>query len=111
MFQTLYSIHASVWLLLIISFFATYLFTNRKIIKVIFRTFALLMLSTGISMLYLMSFPLTFSVKGVLAVILVASMEILIARKVRHQNTIFIWFIFGFTLVLILLLGFNVISL
>lgn len=111
MFQTLYSIHASVWLLLIISFFITYFVTNRNISKMIFRTLSLLMLGTGISMLYLMNFPLTFLVKGMLAVLLVTSMELLIARKIRHRSTTFIWIIFVLTLTVILLLGFNIISL
>ncbi len=112
MFQTLYSIHASSWAILVITFFITYFIQKRKVPHMILRLFYVVMLGTGIGMLSMMQFPATYVVKGLLAVILIAVMEIMLSRR-KKQLTLngFIWGALLAVLTLILLFGFNVISL
>lgn len=111
MFQTFYSIHASVWLLLVISFFITYFITKRKVPHIVLRVLYVVMLGTGISMLSLIGFPPTYVVKALLAFALVGVMETMIARKKKGKDTRSIWIVLIIVLVLILLMGFNVITL
>ncbi|WP_226680304.1 YisL family protein [Sutcliffiella horikoshii] len=110
MFQTLYSIHASVWLLLVISFFITYFINKKKIAHMVLRLFYIVMLGTGISMLHLMGYPFNYTLKGLLAVTLVSLMEILLVRRKKEKKNGGILLLLFLVLSLVLLMGFNVVT-
>ncbi|MFS0780210.1 YisL family protein [Bacillus sp. 1P06AnD] len=110
MFHTLYSIHASSWVILLIAFFLTYILESKKVMGIILRIFYIVMLGTGIGMIAKMGFPANFVVKGILAIILIGLMEMLLARQKRNKKAMPLWILFIIVVVIVILMGYQVIS-
>lgn len=110
MLNTFYQMHAGSWAILLIFFFLSYFFPKQKWLSMITRLFYLIMLISGIGMLFLLKFPLVFIVKGILAIILIGMMEVLLAKKQKGEPQTLFWILFAVFLVLVVLFGFNVIS-
>ncbi len=68
-----------------------------------------LMLGSGIGMVVIQNFPVISMIKAVFALILIMSMEILVARKRRGQTHTLWWGVFAITFIVILLIGFHII--
>lgn len=111
--------HVSSWSIALILFFIAFLLesTNRKkaakIIQMVLRVFYILILITGISLLFILKFPLAFVIKAFLAIWLIYSMEMILVRQskgllVGKSKTVF-WLQFIISLVLVLLIGYHVI--
>ncbi|MFB4164455.1 DUF1516 family protein [Alteribacillus sp. JSM 102045] len=105
-----YESHAGSWFFLILFFVISYFFTKQKITLMLQRLFALIMIITGIGTLFFYNFPLLYILKGVLAIILIAVMEMLIARKKRNEPQGGLWAACIILIIAVLLLGFNVIG-
>lgn len=110
MFNIFYQSHAGSWLLMVILFILSVIFQNQKITVMIQRLFYLIMLVSGIGMLAILGFPLLFVIKGILAIILIGIMEMIVARRRRKQPTAPMWIVFVIALIVIVLIGYGVIS-
>ncbi|SDH83249.1 Protein of unknown function [Alteribacillus persepolensis] len=105
-----YESHAGSWFFLILFFVISYLFAKQKITLMLQRLFALIMIISGAGMLVFYGFPLLYILKGVLAILLIAVMEMLVARKKRGEPQGGLWAACIVLIIVVLLLGFNVIG-
>ncbi|MBN8237205.1 DUF1516 family protein [Halobacillus kuroshimensis] len=105
-----YSIHASTWLLVVILFVLSITLRKNTILKILLRISYLVMLTTGIIMLAQFQFPGIYITKGLLAILMIGTMETLLVRNKKGKSTTPIWFLFIILLILVLLIGFNVIT-
>ncbi|MBF0708918.1 DUF1516 family protein [Alkalihalobacillus hwajinpoensis] len=105
-----YSIHASTWLLVVILFILSITLRKNTILKILLRISYLVMLTTGIIMLVQFQFPGIYITKGLLAIFMIGTMETLLARKKKGKSSYPIWILFVFLLILVLLIGFNLIT-
>lgn len=110
MYQILYQSHAGSWAILILFFFLTYFFHKQKWLGIITRIFYLIMLISGIGMLVLLKFPLIFIIKGIIAIGLIAIMELILVNKKKGQVPAPYWVAFAIDLMLVILIGFKVIQ-
>lgn len=110
MLNIFYQSHAGSWLLLVILFILSFIFQNQKVTVMLQRLFYLIMLISGIGMLSLLGFPLMYIVKGILAIVLIGIMEIITARRRRKEPTAPLWIVFVIALIVIVLMGYGVIS-
>lgn len=112
----LYHSHAGSWFFTLLFFAISYAMFKKgsmkpqKITHMILRLFFIIMILSGIGMLAAMQFPLVFIVKGVLAFILIGLMEMILTRSVKGKEAKSFWLPFAIVLILVLLMGFNVIS-
>lgn len=119
MYNALYQSHIGSWAILVILFFICYFLVKSgkakgaKIVHMVLRLFYIIMLVTGIGMLVNLGFPLMYIVKGALAFFLIYAMEMILVRTKKgtlgSQATMY-WAILIITLVLVVLLGYGVIS-
>ena len=72
------------------------------------RAFYVLMLGSGIGMVVIKNFPVISMIKAGFALILIMSMEILVAKRRGETHTLW-WGIFTMALIVILLIGFHII--
>lgn len=110
MYNMFHQMHAGSWLLTIVWFILSSMFQGQKVTPLLQRVFYLIMIVSGISMLSILDFPLTLVVKGLLALVMIGTMEIILARRRRQKTTLPLWIIFVIILVTVVLMGFNVIS-
>jgi len=108
MFNILYQSHSGSWFILVLLVVISYIFSRQKITPMILRLFYLIMLISGIGMLYAMDFPGKFILKGILAIALIAVSEMLLGRKKRRQPHAILWVVWVVILVVVALLGFDV---
>lgn len=110
LYNIFYQIHAGSWAILVIFFILTCFLRKQKVTGMITRLFYVLMLVSGAGMLFMLGFPLMYVVKGILAIALIAFMEMIQGRLRRGESTTVHWVIMVVLLVLIILMGFGVIS-
>lgn len=110
MFNIFYQSHAGSWAILLIFFLLSYFFQNQKWLAIITRIFYLIMIVSGVGMLVLLKFPLVFIIKGLLAILLIGIMEMIFEKKKKGEPHTVFWLFFAIELILVILLGFNVIS-
>ncbi|MGR5879772.1 DUF1516 family protein [Bacillus pacificus] len=91
MLNTFYQIHAGSWAILIILFIMSYMLNKQEFTLWGQRAFYVLMLGSGIGMVVIKNFPVISMIKAVFALILIMSMEILVARKRRGQTHTLWW--------------------
>ncbi len=115
----LYQSHIGSWAILVLLFLVSYFLLKggvrkgAKIVHMILRLFFVIMVVTGIGMLFILKFPAMYVVKGILAIILIGAMEMLLTRTSKGtigSKAPMYWVIVIVTLVLVLLLGFGVIT-
>lgn len=116
----LYQSHAGSWAITILLFFVSFVLlkmgkpTGKKITHMILRLFFVIMVVSGLGMLFTRGFPLIFVIKGILAIWLIAVMERLLSKSATKSEQgasmkgSWIQFIIAF--VLVALIGFNVIQ-
>ncbi|WP_059103711.1 YisL family protein [Shouchella shacheensis] len=108
--------HEGSWAFLAILFVVSYFLyranKNRAgtIIQMILRLFYLIMIVTGAGMLYGYGFPTMFVVKGILALVLIGFMEMTLAKTKRGESALVGWILVVVTLLLVVLMGYQVIS-
>lgn len=111
--------HVSAWAMALILFFVVYFLESggkkkaSKILQMVLRLFYILIILTGISLLYLIGFPVKFIIKAFLAIWLIYSMEMIITRKAKGllmgRSQTSLWLQFVVSIVLVLLIGYRVI--
>lgn len=106
MLYILYQAHAGSWAFLFIFFLLSYFLPKQKITMMIQRLFVVIMLVSGIGMVIGYGFPLIYIFKGVLAVALIAVMEILIGRRKRQQSQGVFWIACILLSAAVLIMGF-----
>ncbi|QOY35042.1 YisL family protein [Anaerobacillus isosaccharinicus] len=118
-YSAFYHPHAYFWMVLIVLFLMTfYLYRaniakGAKITHMVVRLLYVIMVGTGITLLYLIQFPATHILKAVIAIILVYSMEMILVKTKKGFSQKMLtsyWLIFLVTLVVVILLGYRVIS-
>lgn len=105
--SVLFIIHAFSWPLMLIAFFLSYKFTGQKFTMMITRLFALFMIVSGFGMVIIYGFPLLPLFKAILALLLIGSMETMVARKRKGKKNVVIWVIWVILLAIILSIGYS----
>ena len=113
-----YHPHAYGWILMIILFFASYslykkgAFKPAKITQMVLRLFFVIIFVSGFALLYFHNFPLISIAKAILAFYLAYLMEKILARAKSGSEELltFYWSFLFPTLIIILLIGYNVIT-
>ena len=90
MLNMFYQIHAGSWAILIILFIMSYMLNKQEFTLWGQRAFYVLMLGSGIGMVVIKNFPVISMIKAVFALILIMSMEILVARKKRTNSYVMV---------------------
>lgn len=86
MYNVLYESHAGSWAILVLLFIVSFILlkaekpTGQKVTHMILRLFFVIMVGSGIGMLFMQGFPLVYVVKGILALWLIYVMEAILAR-------------------------------
>lgn len=119
MYTFLFHTHTTAWAIMILLFFIAYILIRKdntagsKVLSMILRVFYLIMLASGIGMLVerliqegFVTSNLIFTLKGVLAVMLIGMMEVILGRSKRKEKTTIFWVAFGVLLVIVLVLGY-----
>lgn len=114
-----YHPHAYFWMVLVVLFLMTFFLYRvniakaAKITHMVVRLLYVIMVGTGIALLYIIQFPATHILKAVLAIVLVFSMEMILVKTKKgfSQNLLTsYWLLCLVTLVVVILLGYRVIS-
>src|SRR5690625_4013104 len=117
--NVLYQWHIVVWAILVLLFFISYfllkggILRGAKIVHMILRLFFVIMVISGIGLLASYGFPAVYIVKGILAIVLIYGMEMLLVRTAKGtigQKAPTYWGLVIITLILVILLGYNVIT-
>lgn len=114
-----YQSHIGSWAILVLLFLVSYFLLKgginkgAKIVHMILRLFYVIQIVSGIGLLIGYGFPAVYIIKGILAIVLIYAMEMLLVRT--QKGTIgskapMYWGIFVVTLVLVVLMGFGVLS-
>ncbi|WCK56589.1 DUF1516 family protein [Aneurinibacillus sp. Ricciae_BoGa-3] len=112
----LFRTHSDSWFWIIIFFVLSLLFlktgktTLHKISQGLFRLISLIMIVSGIGQLIGLNFPVTYVIKGVLAIVMIGVAEMVIAKAKRGKRTGPFLAVFVILLALVLLLAYRVIS-
>ncbi|MET3696412.1 uncharacterized protein DUF1516 [Bacillus oleivorans] len=109
MYHIFYQSHAGSWAILIVLFLISYFARKQKISVMLQRLFYIIMLVSGIGMLFLRNFELLFVVKGILAILLIGTMEMLTIRSRKGKPVAGIWVGFVVLLALVVLIGYDII--
>ncbi|WP_026675505.1 DUF1516 family protein [Alkalihalobacterium bogoriense] len=121
MYNAIYQSHAGSWAITLLLFFIAYLLivTNKdkagKIVHMILRLFYVIMIVTGGWLLFAWYLSeLTFIIKALLALALIYFMEVILTRAKKknldRKVKMYHWLQFGVTALLVVLIGFNVLS-
>ncbi len=116
--QHFLSVTHSSWAFLVVLFLVSYFLLKTQktkaatIVQMILRLFYLIMIISGIGMLIGYGFPVQYTLKGVLAIVLIGSIEGLLGKT--KKGTIgtkapAYWGVIIALLLLVILMGFNVI--
>ncbi|WP_078555339.1 DUF1516 family protein [Bacillus alkalicellulosilyticus] len=120
MITGLYHAHASSWAITLLLFFIAYflIVANKqkpgKIVHMVLRLFYVIMVVSGVGLLINYQFALTFLIKGLLALVLIYFMEMILVRTKKGvligKMKTYYWIQFAITAILVVLIGFNVLS-
>ncbi|MCM3216655.1 DUF1516 family protein (plasmid) [Niallia circulans] len=108
--------HQGSWALLFILFFVTYfLYIKTKnrlatIMHMILRLFYVIMLFSGAGLVIAYDYVTFYVIKGIIAVIMVALMEISCVRAKKGKNNLYAFYSGSALLIVVVLMGFRVIS-
>ncbi|MEI7026936.1 YisL family protein [Paenibacillus sp. y28] len=107
--------HTDSWPLLFLLFVLSCIFIRTRALHMILRLMYIVMIVSGGTLLYSYGFPLSYSIKGVLALILIYIMEKILGSRRRQSwssgQKAGLWIAFSVITLLIVLLGYGVISL
>jgi hypothetical protein len=111
MFNALLQTHSGSWIVLVILFLISAIFPKQKISLMLQRLFYLIMIVSGAWMLTILEFPKQYVIKGILALVLMATMELIVMNRRKGRPTAIAWIILVVFLVLVLLLAYKIIKL
>ncbi|MBB6448513.1 putative membrane protein SirB2 [Geomicrobium halophilum] len=116
MFDMLFASHQGSWAFVPILFLIAYSLyragknTGGRILHIILYLFYLIMIVTGVGLLIEYNFMAMYIVKGILAILLIGFIEMTLAKTRRGEKTAVVFTLVVITLILVVLLGFGVIS-
>ncbi|KMM36338.1 DUF1516 family protein [Guptibacillus hwajinpoensis] len=110
MYNILLQSHAGSWAILVLLLVVSYFAPKQKITPMIQRLFYLIMIISGVGMLVMLGFPLLYVFKGILAIMLIGFMEVIVGRRKRSESTKKFWIGAIVLLLVILAIGYNLIS-
>ncbi|HIW33953.1 MAG TPA: DUF1516 family protein [Candidatus Paenibacillus intestinavium] len=113
MFTGMSHTHSAAWLIMIILFLVSYFVKKEKVKKVthmILRLFYLIQIFSGGFMFFQGGYSGVYHLKIALAIILVGMMEMILVRQRKGKNTLPFWIIFAVLLVVVVLIGYGVIT-
>ena len=108
--------HEGSWIFVAILFFLTvflYKKSSKKsatITQMILRIFYLLMILSGLGMIIAFNFPLFYTTKGIIAVVMVGFMEVCCGRLAKNAPYFTLFIVSTILLIVVLLMGFRVIT-
>lgn len=108
--------HEGSWIFVAILFFLTvflYKKSSKKsatITQMILRIFYLLMILSGLGMIIAFNFPLFYTTKGIIAVVMVGFMEVCCGRLAKNTPYFTLFIVSTILLIVVLLMGFRVIT-
>ncbi|MGC4377925.1 DUF1516 family protein [Fictibacillus sp. Mic-4] len=113
MFNGLYHAHADTWIIMIVLFVIAFFLLKAgklkagKIIHMILRLFYVIMVVSGIGLLISIHFQPIYIIKGLLALWLIGTMEMLLARTKGNTNkpTAVLWIFIVIVLIVIVSIG------
>lgn len=102
--------HITAWILAVILFIVIILFQKlgkqTKVLHMVLRVFYLLIIGTGIAMLFgLYKIDLLSILKSLLGIGLIGLFEMILGRGARSENTQKLWILFMIMFILVLYLG------
>lgn len=109
-------IHTDSWFWILLLFILSYLLSKagkmkaQKIVRMIFRLIALVMIITGALMLSAYQFPLAYIIKGISAFLMIGVMEMILSKTVRRESAGALWIGLIVLLAFVLLIAFRVIT-
>ncbi|WP_209121955.1 YisL family protein [Alkalihalobacillus sp. BA299] len=120
MYTGLLHTHSSSWAITVLLFFIAYFLLKgnkekgAKIVHMVLRLFYVIMVVSGIGLLIQWNFAFTYVLKGVLAISLIYFMEILLVRTKKGvldgKQQAYYWIMLIATLMLVVLIGFKVLT-
>jgi|GEM_PF-755428 len=108
--------HEGSWIFVAILFFLTvflYKKSSKKsatITQMFLRIFYLLMILSGLGMIIAFNFPLFYTTKGIIAVVMVGFMEVCCGRLAKNAPYFTLFIVSTILLIVVLLMGFRVIT-
>lgn len=110
MYAGMYHTHAASWLILVILFVICYFIPKNKVLPMILRLFYLVMIVTGGYMLFTGGVGGVFHLKALCAILLIGMMEMVLARRKKGKNALPFLIALIVLLVVVVLIGYDVIS-
>lgn len=107
-FQMLYDTHM-MWGLLLVFFVLALALPRQGWPVMLLRLFYLVMIVSGVGMLIVLQFPVFYVVKGLLALVLIGTIEMVLARRKKGSVSPIQWAVLLLLLVLVPLMGYQVI--
>lgn len=108
--------HEGSWLFVAILFFVTVFLYKKSLNKyatisqIILRIFFLLMILSGLGMIIAFNFPLFYTVKGIIAIIMVGFMEVCCGRLAQNTPYSTPFIASTILLIVVILMGFRIIT-
>ncbi|KHF38402.1 hypothetical protein LQ50_21640 [Halalkalibacter okhensis] len=115
----MYHAHVDSWWLLIVLFLITYFLLRAgkdkgaKILHMIVRLFYIVMIFSGVVLLFNWNFAIAYVIKAILAIVLIYAMEMILVRTKKGtlgSKAPMYWGLFVVTLVVVILLGMRIIT-
>lgn len=97
------------WGLLLVFFVLALALPRQAWPVMLLRLFYLVMIISGVGMLIALQFPLFYVVKGLLALVLIGTIEMVLARRKKDSVSPIQWAVLLILLVLVPLMGYQVI--
>lgn len=110
------AMHTGSWAFLVILFLVSFFLykANKnkagKIVQMILRLFYLIMLVSGVGVLMGYGYPLIYIIKGILAILTIGFMEMALGKAKRNDKTVVPLTLAVIIVVIVILMGFGVIS-
>ncbi len=111
--------HGDSWWVMILLFIITYFLIRAgvnkgaKILHMILRLFYIIMIFSGVVLLFNWGFPAAYVLKGILAIVLIYAMEMILVRTKKGTlgtKAPMYWGLFVIVLVIVVLLGLRIIT-
>lgn len=112
-----YQSHIGSWAILVLLFFVSYFLLKggirkgAKIVHMILRLFYIIQVVSGVGLLMVHQFAAAYIIKGIIAIVMIYAMEMILVRtqKGTMEKGGLYWAILLISLLLVILLGFEVI--
>ncbi len=112
-YAALYHTHASFWVLTLLLFFISYFLLRgnklkgQKITHMILRLFFVIMLLTGLGLVINLKFMLVAVIKMLVAIWLIAAMELILVKGRKGESTGGLWVQFLISIIAVLVIGYG----